>query len=411
MEKGISEPRILVVADDFTGANDAGVSLALAGHTVDVAFETPYRGDASVWVINSDSRAMNPEQAAKKITTLMGNIRLAQKTPLIIKKIDSTLRGNIGAEIDALMNACGVKGAIVAPAYPLAGRTTVGGECRVNGVLLTETEFASDPKTPVKHDRVTDIIQMQTAIPCCPVTVSDLGHFAREHPCIGVVDAQTDSDLDHIVEAVMQAEQPLLLVGSAGICDAVARRLSVTPPRRVLAIMGSMSEIAQRQIATLNTHPRTTRIHVDVDTILAGDIHRYETRIVQALSQGEHCLVHTCADSVARHNIDTLCQRWQLDRAALGEKICQCLGELTQQVLLRTTPDALYLSGGDVAMATASALGASGFRITGNVAQCVPYGHFLGGVWSRPVMTKAGGFGDETTLRQVLNFIEERMSE
>ncbi|HHU9890477.1 four-carbon acid sugar kinase family protein, partial [Escherichia coli] len=43
--------------------------------------------------------------------------------------------------------------------------------------------------------------------------------------------------------------------------------------------------------------------------------------------------------------------------------------------------------------------------------QCVPYGHFLGGVWSRSVMTKAGGFGDETTLHQVLNFIEEKCSE
>ena len=48
MEKGITKPSILVVADDFTGANDAGVSLAQVGHTVDVAFEMPYRGDASV---------------------------------------------------------------------------------------------------------------------------------------------------------------------------------------------------------------------------------------------------------------------------------------------------------------------------------------------------------------------------
>lgn len=60
MEKGITKPSILIVADDFTGANDAGVALAQVGHTVDVAFEMPYCGDASVWVINSDSRAMDP---------------------------------------------------------------------------------------------------------------------------------------------------------------------------------------------------------------------------------------------------------------------------------------------------------------------------------------------------------------
>jgi uncharacterized protein YgbK (DUF1537 family) len=62
-------------------------------------------------------------------------------------------------------------------------------------------------------------------------------------------------------------------------------------------------------------------------------------------------------------------------------------------------------------MAVAEALGATGFRISDRVAQCVPYGHFVGGYWQRPVMTKAGGFGDETTLRQVLNYVEEKMSE
>ena len=62
------------------------------------------------------------------------------------------------------------------------------------------------------------------------------------------------------------------------------------------------------------------------------------------------------------------------------------------------------------AIAVAHALGASGFQIRGRVAACVPYGHFLGGRWSRPVMTKAGGFGTDTTLLHVVNFIEEKLS-
>ncbi|WP_140412437.1 four-carbon acid sugar kinase family protein, partial [Escherichia coli] len=146
----------------------------------------------------------------------------------------------------ALMKACGITGAVVAPAFPQAGRTTVAGECWVNGVRITETEFASDPKTPVLSARIADIIRLQTAIPCQPVTVSQLSHLSYEQPWISVIDAQTDSDLDRIAAAVMQAKQPLLLVGSAGICDAVARRSAIMPPPTVLAIIGSMSEIAQR---------------------------------------------------------------------------------------------------------------------------------------------------------------------
>lgn len=67
-----------------------------------------------------------------------------------------------------------------------------------------------------------------------------------------------------------------------------------------------------------------------------------------------------------------------MTRAALGEKICTYLGTLTREVLEKQAPDALYVSGGDVAMAVASALEAQGFEITGRIAQCVPYGRFLG---------------------------------
>ncbi len=73
MEKGITKPSILVVADDFTGSQRRGAS-AQVGHTVDVAFEMHYRGDASVWVINSNSRAMDPKLAAMKITSLMSHL-------------------------------------------------------------------------------------------------------------------------------------------------------------------------------------------------------------------------------------------------------------------------------------------------------------------------------------------------
>lgn len=60
---------------------------------------------------------MDPKLAAMKITSLMSHLPLANNPPLVIKKIDSTLRGNIGAEIEALMKACGITGAVVAPHF------------------------------------------------------------------------------------------------------------------------------------------------------------------------------------------------------------------------------------------------------------------------------------------------------
>lgn len=179
----------------------------------------------------------------------------------------------------------------------------------------------------------------------------------------------------------------------------------------VLAIIGSMSEIAQRQIATHFIHTRITQIYVDVEHILAGNASDYDARIVQALQKGDHCIVHTCNDSVARHQIDTLYQRWQMSRAALGEKFAGFLANLPGKFCFaRNARCAISL----VVMSrngNSQCVRRDRISYYGKVAQCVPYGHFLGGVWSRSVMTKAGGFGDETALHQVLNFIEEKRSE
>ncbi|MEB1032812.1 D-threonate kinase [Citrobacter youngae] len=413
MSRHVVRPQILVIADDFTGGNDAGVSLALTGMTVNVAFTLPCADDADVLVINTDSRALEAEQAAARVSELALTSQAGPQTQWL-KKIDSTLRGNPGAELDALMRITGKKRAIVALACPSVGRTTEQGQCLVNGIPVTQTEFASDPKTPVMSADICEVIQAQTTIACRAMSLNDYMQHLREPavetPQIWVVDARTDADLDVIVtDALMQDELPLL-VGSAGICDALARHVRTPSSQCLLAVVGSMSEIAQQQIAAVYQDPQVG-IFIDIENIFSGSSTEYAQHIVRILSSGRHCIVHTSPDSEARHHIPQLCVRMGMNRAQLGEKICQFLGQLIRQVLQEVSPGALYLSGGDVAMAVADALKATGFRITDRVAQCVPYGHFVGGDWQRPVMTKAGGFGDETTLRQVLNFIEENMSE
>ncbi|MFJ0492539.1 D-threonate kinase [Citrobacter werkmanii] len=414
MSKHVANPQILVIADDFTGGNDAGVSLALTGMTVNVAFTLPCAEETDVLIVNSDSRALDAPQAAARVNALALACH-ADSRALWLKKMDSTLRGNPGAEVDALMQVTGKNLAIVAPAYPQAGRTTEQGLCLVHGVPVTETEFASDPKTPVASADICAVLQAQTSIKCRTMSLSD-GLQRLQEPSVDmsqiwVVDAQSNADLDAIVGEVMKRNDSPLLVGSAGICDALARRVQRVSARRLLAIVGSMSEIAQRQIAAVSRDQQVETVFIDIEDMFKGTMDAHVARIIGVLASGKHCIVHTCPDKEARHHIPHLCACWQVSRAQLGEKICQFLGQLTRQVLDDVSPAALYLSGGDVAMAVAEALEATGFRITDRVAQCVPYGHFAGGRWQRPVMTKAGGFGDETTLRQVLHAIEEKMSE
>jgi len=397
---------VVVIADDFTGANDAGVSLAVCGKKVSVAFQTPFTGDTDALVINSDSRAMVASEAAEKLAHYAADVTAAT---WLVMKIDSTLRGNPGAEVEALLTLSGKRQAIIAPAFPAAGRTTQGGICRVFGVPVTETEFASDPKTPVRHAQVAKVLAEQTALQSRVITPDRLADALQGDAPLLIVDAQSDDDLDQIIVAACGCDERPLLVGSAGLCDALARRLA--RPRQLLAVIGSMSEIAQQQIQRAGEVANVSRVLIDIDDVFRNNMAGYLQQISTALAAGHHCLVHTCADVQARHQIEKLCQQRGLSRAALGETISAFLGTLTRTALEANTPAALYVSGGDVAMAVASALNAQGFAIRGQVAQCVPFGRFLGCRWQGPVMTKAGGFGTETTLLEVLHFIEEKMSD
>lgn len=190
--------QVLVLADDFTGANDAGVSLAEAGMSVEVAFSAGQPSTAQALILNSDSRAMSAAAAADKVTGLLrGAARFVPHWQ--VKKIDSTLRGNLGGELEAMMAAHGCRLAVVAPAYPAAGRHTRDGRCYVHGVALDQTEFASDPKTPVSRAEISEIIAMQSRLPCLTLNAARLPAAlatAGEEKRVLIVDAWEDSHLD-----------------------------------------------------------------------------------------------------------------------------------------------------------------------------------------------------------------------
>lgn len=159
--------KMIVIADDFTGSNDTGVQLAKKGARTEVMLtpaQKPSRR-ADVLVINTESRAMPAMQAATAVQQALAPWCGDVTTPLVYKKIDSTFRGNVGAEVTAAMRIAGRTLAVIAAAIPAAGRTTQDGLCLVHGVPLLETEFASDPKTPIHSSRIAELVALQSDIP------------------------------------------------------------------------------------------------------------------------------------------------------------------------------------------------------------------------------------------------------
>src|SRR5262245_5256816 len=146
----MSSPTLLVIADDLTGANDAGVQFASSGirgivltnHNVQT-LPTSY----PVVVVNTERRHLPPALAAERVrrVALLGKEAGVQ---YFYKKTDSTLRGNIAVELEALLAVTEALSIPFVPALPDLGRTTRDGLHYVHGTPIAETAFSRDPLNP-----------------------------------------------------------------------------------------------------------------------------------------------------------------------------------------------------------------------------------------------------------------------
>ncbi len=149
-----------IIADDLTGANDSGVQLTEKGVKTSVLFDIPEHSHNldSGLVIDTNSRALS-NQEARSITKQAALFLKEAGYRYVYKKMDSTLRGHIATELQALSEVFSPEFVIIAPALPAYGRTTKDGVHYVNGIKLSETEAAKDPKHPVRQSYIPSLIE------------------------------------------------------------------------------------------------------------------------------------------------------------------------------------------------------------------------------------------------------------
>jgi len=255
------------------------------------------RKEFRYYQLDTDSRAVAAGEAYERARLAALQVaRMGFKH--VYKKLDSTLRGNLGAEIDAVADAIPVDCIIVAPAYPKIGRTTRNGIHYVKDVRIDRTETAKDPKSPVAEADLVKLLASQSqrqagllpleALRAGPEAASlRIGKLLRSGIEIIVCDAVSDEDLRRIADVAAAGVGRMLWAGSAGLAEclpdslALARgrgaheHLSRVVPERgkpVLLVAGSISKITRSQVAAFNQCPRTKA--VELDAIFGNDFRR-----------------------------------------------------------------------------------------------------------------------------------------
>ncbi len=245
------------LADDLSGALDAAAAFHHAGRRVRIELTAddwapPVEGE--VVGVTTETRNAGPEAAARVVTQALARGRAAGAR-LVYKKIDSTLRGAIAAEVEALARALPGVRLLFCPANPAVGRTVRDGVLRVHGVPVHETEFARDP--------------------VCPVRESDLRRVLAGVRGAGLIvaDAADDADLAAAAERLLAGGERWVAIGSGALAKPVARLTAgagegreppAVPPLPggpVLMLCGSAHPVNRAQAARLAA-ARGVRTHV-----------------------------------------------------------------------------------------------------------------------------------------------------
>ncbi len=465
-----------IIADDLTGASDTGVQFARRGLATVVLFDpalalrpggaavptAPSHGlDARVVAVDTASRHLAPAAAYARVAETAAILREAGIRE-VFKKVDSTLRGNLGAEIDAVADRLAFDFVAVAPALPALGRVTLDGQHLLHGVPVHETEIGRDPAAPVRESNVVALLAASSRRRVGHVTLATVrrGEAAiagrsREllaHGVeIAVFDAQTDADLRQIVAGTALLGRRTLHVGSAGLAEAVAVGLAPAPVRAsspavppdpptgaparpgnraeeargcrapatggpVLLVAGSVSAVTLAQVARFVGQPGVVAVGLDARRVIErapacgcgpaqAEVELCRARVVEALRAGRDVAFHNSGAPESVAAVAARARALGLSGLEVAERITDAIGEVAAGAIEQAGVERFILAGGETARAVCRRLGATGIRLCREVEPGVPIGRLLH-PRSLTVVSKAGAFGTPDTLVRALQVLK-----
>ncbi|WP_243355791.1 four-carbon acid sugar kinase family protein [Bacillus litorisediminis] len=425
-----------IIADDLTGSNDSGVQLAKKGFTSTVVFNVETKGTESasdVLVIDTDSRSRSSEEAFEAVS-MAASFLLQQGYTHIYKKMDSTLRGNIGSELFALADVYRPDAVVIAPAFPALNRTTVNGNHYVNGKLIHETEFGQDPKTPVHdsyipalleqvEDEKIEIVNLSVIQSGKEEVITFIEKAMEQGKSWFVCDGKTEADLEMIASSFAAIHKRIVWAGSGGLIEFLPNALGFSPDslhhnkemkiEKTLVVSGSLSQVTKKQLESLRDFDDSCLIELNPIDFVNHNIQAVESILrTKEILTAKNIVVFVDSSEENRLAASEAGEKLGLSGNQISEAIAAGLGRVASQILSKN-PDinGLVLTGGDTAKAVCSELGVSEIQLHSEVEPGLPFGRIDSGNKEYWVVTKAGGFGTKTSLLNAVKFITGKVEQ
>lgn len=428
----------VVIADDLTGANATGVLLRKSNYNAYTVLNSERLDlkllSASDCIIYpTDSRAIEPTVAYNRVYNVAKLLK-NDNIKVYSKRIDSTLRGNLGSETDAILDALGEDYiAIVAPCFPEANRIVSGGYMLVNTVPLHKTAAATDPKNPVRTSSVREVFEKQTKYPVASLFIGDImrgkeylsnkiKEFRQNGIRIIIFDCISKDDLDVIASSVIDSNIDFVAVDPGSFTATISRKLIVPneskSKNKVLATIGSVNEVAKLQVDELFLAQEVYNVYVDTRELVESadrrskEIERVVDEVIRNCDEYEVCTV--IGDGIMPENrldLDSYARRFNVFTEDISNYINSSLAEITYRILVKSSDfKGLYTSGGDITVAISKRFQTYGIRLLDEVVPLASYGEFIGGDFhGLSIVTKGGMAGDKNALNQCIHYLKEKL--
>jgi uncharacterized protein YgbK (DUF1537 family) len=382
---------LTIIADDLTGACDTGCLFAGRGPVGVEARPVLAAPDRAVVAVDTESRARVAGVAATVLRATAERLRGQPGPGAVFKKIDSTMRGAVAAEITALLeHGPPFSAALVCPAFPAQQRVVSHGHLLVGSVPVHESPIGRDPAFRASTSEL--VALLAGGAPVVPLGLDEvragsekIAHVLRQHPgALVAADGETEADLASLAAACL-AVPGTLAAGSAGLGRALSRALGLAgsavalPPGKArLVVVGSLHPVSRAQLDAL-ARAGVTVVRAD------GRGHEDPEPARAALAAGRPAVVASAPTPASRGAVTS-----HLARA-------------TAAVLEGARPDLVAVTGGDTSYALLQALGPGRFDLLGAPADGLALGRLvLADGRELSLLTKAGGFGPPDLFTTVL---------
>jgi D-threonate/D-erythronate kinase len=422
--------RLAIIADDLSSATDCGAQVVRSGLSVVVplgGYSLPAQAQtAKVISVDTDSRSLSADQAYAKVKVAAEQM-IAEGWTHFYKSVDSTLRGNLGAEIEALLDVVKPVFTIIAPAFPKYGRTTMDGVQYLHGRPLHETEFGTDPTAPVRDADIARRLAEGSRRKAGRLTLdqlragptqieSDIQALLANGVELVIVDIAEQEDLKRLCLGLSQSDLGVVWVGSTGLAEFVPLALAASnssntfnrghaiDPRPALALVGSASETTREQLGYAQTNNGLNVNYLDPARIIQStedELEQASAKLRPEIDRGHDVALDVRATREEIASTQQIGAKLNLSAAQVAQQIVDGLAQVANRLVHEGRISGIVATGGDTANALCNTLGAQALEILGEVEAGIPVMRLLG-EQSLPLVTKAGGFGSPTAITDAL---------